>query len=109
MIALEVVKKRNRIFIFIGLKECNFESKHDKFIFINNIHDAYLSFLYEKVDYFIITSTAEGLSFPVADAVDHGTIVLALKLPVFYDLYNNNDKVILFDTEKNFLDYISIL
>ena len=64
---------------------------------------------YEKVDYFIITSTNEGLSFPVADAVNHGTLVLALKLPVFYDLYNNNDRVVLFDTEKNLLDYISLL
>ena len=100
------VSKSNRIFIFIGIGEVDFKEKNEDFIFLNGVQDSFLSFLYESIDYFVCTSTDEGFCFPVMDALHHGALVLALQLTVFTELYENNDRIILFEDEHDMIEYV---
>jgi hypothetical protein len=106
-IANEFVKNNNRKFIFIGITKDDLVRQNKNYFFISGMGDGFLSFLYEKVDYVISTSTVEGLCFPVKDAVHQGTNVLALNIPVFDELYKNNDLVTLFDDEQSLLEYVA--
>jgi hypothetical protein len=105
-IAMEFVSHDNRKFIFVGIASDDFVKQNTNYIFMSGIEDDLLSLLYGKVNYVVSTSTDEGLCFPVKDAVHHCTKVLALNIPVFDELYKNNDLVTLFENEQNMLKYI---
>ena len=100
------VSKSHRIFIFVGISKEDIREKDKNFIFLNDIPDGFLSFLYENTDYFICTSIDEGFCFPVMDALEHGSTVLAISLPVFEELYSDNDNIILFNNENNMLEHV---
>lgn len=106
-IATEYVKSKNRKFIFVGISIDDFVNRNKHYIFMNGISDELLSFIYNNVDFLVSSSTEEGFCFPVKDAVHHGVNVLALRIPVFDELYKNNDLVTLFDNEQSMLEYIS--
>ena len=105
-IAKIFVRKPDHIFVFVGINEMDLKERSDDFIFLNGVQDSFLSFLYENVDYFVCTSTDEGFCFPVMDALHHGAMVLALQLDVFIELYENQDKILLFDNEYDMIEYV---
>ena len=70
---------------------------------------SFLSFLFENTNYYICTSNDEGFCFHVYDALNHGSTVLAMHLPIFEELYSDNENIIVFESEEKIINYVEKL
>ena len=88
----------------ITLIGVNLKIHQENVIEKQNISDEELKREIVKCDILLCTSDDEGFCYPVYDALKNGKTVIAFELPIFLELYNSIDNLILCKTEKQFLD-----
>lgn len=108
-ISLIVSKSSNLQLFTIGLSIKDMKVKNSNNInVLNNISNDMIIMLLKNSDYLICTSTDEGLSYPVLDAVNHRLKVLCFDLPVFKEMYNNKN-MHTFKNDNQYLEYVEKL
>ena len=106
---VKIFVSENLHLIVIGLSESFFHDiKSDNISILNNVSNEILLLLLKDSNYFICTSTNEGLSYPVLDALYFKLNVLALDIPVFREIYEDK-KLIYFENEKIYIEFIKDL
>lgn len=74
----------NRLKAYVGQTSCA-----DSILFLHNIDDQKLAFLYRNAQAFVFPTLAEGFGLPALEAISNDCPVIASDLPVFHELLGN--------------------
>ena len=90
----------NFLLIKLGGGEVRIKNRHRVLNITKFIDDETLVKFYNAADLYISTSFAEGFNYPIIEAINCGTPVMATDIPIFREVLKESPYILPFDTQR---------